>query len=52
MTVATPEDLGTKVGSIGPTRARCFAKLEEILAEMAIPPAAWVSGRPPGASPG
>ncbi len=46
------EELGMKVGSIGPTRARCFAKLEKILAEMAIPPAAWVSGRSPGASPG
>jgi len=32
------EDLGMKVGSIGPTRARCFAKMEKILAEMAISP--------------
>ncbi len=32
------EDLGMKVGSIGPTRARCFEKLEKILAEMAILP--------------
>ena len=35
---AIAEDLGMKVGSIGPTRARCFAKLEKILAEIGIPP--------------
>jgi RNA polymerase sigma factor (sigma-70 family) len=27
--------LGMKIGSIGPTRARCFAKLEKILGELA-----------------
>lgn len=30
------ERLGMKVGSIGPTRARCFRKLERILVEMGI----------------
>ncbi len=30
--------LGIKVGSIGPTRARCFAKLEKILREMGVEP--------------
>jgi DNA-directed RNA polymerase specialized sigma24 family protein len=28
------ERLGMKVGSIGPTRARCFEKLQRILEEM------------------
>jgi RNA polymerase sigma factor (sigma-70 family) len=30
------DKLGMKVGSIGPTRARCFAKLEGILREMGV----------------
>jgi len=30
--------LGMKVGSIGPTRARCFRKLEPLLAELGIRP--------------
>lgn len=30
--------LGMKVGSIGPTRARCFMKLEKILIEMGLDP--------------
>ncbi len=30
------ERLGMKVGSIGPTRARCFEKLERILAELGV----------------
>ena len=30
------EQLDMKVGSIGPTRARCFRKLEAILLEMGI----------------
>jgi RNA polymerase sigma factor (sigma-70 family) len=30
------EDLGLKVGSIGPTRARCFRKLERILGEFGL----------------
>ncbi len=29
-------DLGIPTGSIGPTRARCFRKLEKILAEMGV----------------
>ncbi len=29
-------ELGMKVGSIGPTRARCFEKLEKILVEMGM----------------
>ncbi len=33
---AIAEQLGMKVGSIGPTRARCFAKLEKILLEMGL----------------
>jgi RNA polymerase sigma factor (sigma-70 family) len=32
------ERLGMKVGSIGPTRARCFEKLEKILREMGFDP--------------
>ena len=31
-------NLGMKMGSIGPTRARCFRKLEKILAEMGLDP--------------
>jgi RNA polymerase sigma factor (sigma-70 family) len=31
-------ELGMKVGSIGPTRARCFAKMEKILREMGFEP--------------
>jgi RNA polymerase sigma factor (sigma-70 family) len=31
-------DLGMKAGSIGPTRARCFLKLEKILAELGVGP--------------
>lgn len=40
-------ELGMKIGSIGPTRARCFAKLEKILLELGVeaPP-------PAGSSPG
>lgn len=30
------ERLGMKVGSIGPTRARCFRKLEKILADLGL----------------
>ncbi len=30
------EQLGTKIGSIGPTRARCFRKLERILIDMGL----------------
>lgn len=30
------EQLGMKVGSIGPTRARCFEKLEKILLELGL----------------
>jgi RNA polymerase sigma factor (sigma-70 family) len=30
------ERLGMKIGSIGPTRARCFAKLERILVRMGL----------------
>ena len=30
------EKLGMKVGSIGPTRVRCFKKLEKILAELGL----------------
>ncbi len=35
---ALSEQLGMQVGSIGPTRARCFAKLEKILGEMGLGP--------------
>ena len=35
---AIAEQLGMKVGSIGPTRARYFAKLEKILVEMGMEP--------------
>ncbi|MHC4413814.1 MAG: RNA polymerase sigma factor [Planctomycetota bacterium] len=35
---AIAERLGMKVGSIGPTRARCFEKLEKILKEMGLRP--------------
>ena len=31
------EQLGMKIGSIGPTRARCFEKLEKILIELGLP---------------
>ena len=31
------DQLGIKVGSIGPTRARCFEKLEKILVDMGLP---------------
>ncbi len=34
---AIADQLGMKVGSIGPTRARCFEKLEKILIEMGLP---------------
>jgi RNA polymerase sigma factor (sigma-70 family) len=40
--------LDMKVGSIGPTRARCFTKLEKIFVEMGLSPD--VSGSPPGPS--
>ena len=30
--------LGMKVGSIGPTRARCFRKLEQILLDLGLEP--------------
>jgi len=33
---AIAEQLGMKVGSIGPTRSRCFEKLQKILIEMGI----------------
>jgi RNA polymerase sigma factor (sigma-70 family) len=45
---AIARQLGMKVGSIGPTRARCFRKLEKILIEMGLAPD--VSGPPAGAS--
>ena len=35
---AIADQLGMKVGSIGPTRARCFEKLEKILLEMGLNP--------------
>lgn len=35
---AIAAELGMKVGSIGPTRARCFEKLETILREMGMEP--------------
>jgi RNA polymerase sigma factor (sigma-70 family) len=41
-------ELGIPVGSIGPTRARCFRKLEKILRDMGIDgrePAAEAAGR-------
>lgn len=34
---AIADQLGMQIGSIGPTRARCFAKLEKILEEMGLP---------------
>ena len=34
------EKLGMKVGSIGPTRARCFRKLERILLDLGLEPPA------------
>ncbi len=36
---AIADQLGMKVGSIGPTRARCFEKMEKILREMGLEPA-------------
>jgi len=33
---AIADELGMRVGSIGPTRARCFEKLERILGEMGV----------------
>ena len=52
-------DLGMKVGGIGPTRARCFQKLEKILVEMGVAGQGWsraatleVSGGLPAPSPG
>lgn len=33
---AIAESLGMKVGSIGPTRARCFRKLEKLLTDMGL----------------
>jgi RNA polymerase sigma factor (sigma-70 family) len=47
---AIAEQLGMKVGSIGPTRARCFKKLEQILVEMGL--ASEVSGSSSGPSSG
>lgn len=35
---AIADQLGMQVGSIGPTRARCFAKLEKILGDMGLGP--------------
>ncbi len=35
---AIAQQLGMKIGSIGPTRARCFEKLEKILVEMGLQP--------------
>jgi RNA polymerase sigma factor (sigma-70 family) len=41
---AIATDLGMKTGSIGPTRARCFRKLERILLEMGFDPASeWAA---------
>ena len=39
------EQLDMKVGSIGPTRARCFRKLEAILLEMGVEAPLHVEGR-------
>jgi RNA polymerase sigma factor (sigma-70 family) len=47
---AIAEQLGMKVGSIGPTRARCFKKLELILVEMGLE--SEVSGSSSGPSSG
>ncbi len=33
---AVAQEMGMKIGSIGPTRARCFRKLEKILIEMGL----------------
>ena len=33
---AVAQEMGMKIGSIGPTRARCFQKLEKILIEMGL----------------
>lgn len=35
---AMADQLGMKVGSIGPTRARCFEKMEKILRKMGLDP--------------
>ena len=35
---AIAEQLGMKLGSVGPTRARCFEKLEKILVDMGVGP--------------
>ncbi|MCH8314606.1 MAG: sigma-70 family RNA polymerase sigma factor, partial [Planctomycetes bacterium] len=42
---AIADQLGMKVGSIGPTRARCFEKMEKILREMGLDPAFDVEPR-------
>ena len=47
---AIAEQLDMKVGSIGPTRARCFKKLEAILIDMGLEPD--VSDRPSAPSAG
>ncbi len=48
---AVARRLGIKPGSIGPTRSRCFAKLEKILREMGVEPAAGSEARPVSAGP-
>ncbi|MHC5046975.1 MAG: RNA polymerase sigma factor [Planctomycetota bacterium] len=45
---AIARDLDMKVGSVGPTRSRCFQKLEKILVEMGVSPD--VSTAPSGPS--
>jgi len=39
------ERLGMKVGSIGPTRARCFAKLKRILIRLGLDPGTETTGQ-------
>jgi DNA-directed RNA polymerase specialized sigma24 family protein len=46
---ALARELDMKVGSIGPTRSRCFQKLEKILVEMGV--SSDVSTAPSGPSP-
>ena len=42
------EQLGMKAGSIGPTRARCFRKLEQILLDLGLEPPTWTGSDGPG----
>ncbi len=46
------DQLGMKVGSIGPTRARCFRKLEQILLDLGLEPPAWTGSDELGNSDG